>query len=332
MESKIKLVKWILIICVTQWLFVSEAYADRMYRYKDENGKVVVGSTLPPKFAQKGYEILNKQNIVIEVVQPRKTDEQLAAEEAERKRLEAIAEQKRQQQQLDLILINSYTDISDVERARDNELSTRDRDIMFLRQNIRRLTRLLEDAQTRAARDERLGQELSAKLLKEIDDLKGRIDREKAQIEKIKLNKVEVVNRFNDSITRFAELKAAERIKAYRDETEEDRKKDKSIYQCKGINTCDLVWNKSLRFASEYSTTELAWANETTVMMRKPREDTDVSIVVTRVNNSRGNAASIVLEVRCNKSIKGEELCRSAKVKEIHETFGSYLQLPSSKL
>ena len=172
MVSKFKVIKWILFGVMAQWLFTSVVYADRMYRYKDENGKTVVSSTLPPKYAQKGYEILNKQNMVIEVVAPRKTDAQLAAEEAERKRLEAEAEERRRQEQLDAILINSYTDISDVERARDNELSSKDRDIMFLEQNIRRLTRLLEDSQTRAARDERLGRELSPKLLKEIDDFK----------------------------------------------------------------------------------------------------------------------------------------------------------------
>ena len=234
---------------------------------------------------------------------------------------------------MDAILINSYTDISDVERARDNELDSKDRDITFLEQNIRRLTRLLEDSQTRAARDERLGRELSPKLLKEIDDFKARIDREQAQIEKIKQDKIAIVERYNNSIVRFAELKAAERLKAYRNESEEARRKDKSIYECRGANTCDLVWNKALRFASEYSTVELAWANETTIMMRKPREDEDVSIVLTRVNtNSRGTSASIVLEVRCNKSIKGEELCRSSKIKEIHENFAVYLELPSSSV
>ena len=330
MESKVKFIQLTVFIVLAQWLFTSDIYADRFYRYKDENGKIVVSSTLPPKYAQKGYEILNAQSMVIEVVEPRKTKEQLEAERLEQKRLAAEAEKQRQQEQLDAILINSYSDISDVERARENELVSKNRDISFLNQNIRRLTRLLEDSQTLAARDERLGKEISPKLLKDIDDFKARIAKEKAQIVTTEAEKVRIIERYNSSMTRFAELKAAERLKAYKLEAQ-DELNAQSIFECEGLNTCDLAWTQALRFASEYSTVELAWANDTTIMMRKPQKDDDISIVVTRVNNSRGTAASIVLEVRCTKTLRGEQFCQSSEVRGIHENFKSYLRLPSSK-
>ena len=315
----------VVVFVILQFSLVTDLLAsNRMYRYKDENGKVVVSSTLPPKYSQGGYEILNDKGIVIQTVAPRKTEEQLRQEALEAERLEAERQAQLEQERLDTILINSYTDISDIERARDSELDSKDRDIMLLKNNIRRYTRLLEDAQARAARDERLGKELSPKLQKEIAQYKRRIAKEEQNVIDIEEDKSIINDRYNSSIIRFSELKAAERLRQY-NEDREGTKERHTIYDCTGANACDQAWNASLRFASEYSTTELAWANESTIMMRKPRNDEDISLVLTRVNNKRNNSASIVLEVRCNRTEEGEKFCASPAVVNVKQAFSGYL-------
>ena len=298
---------------------------NKMYRFVDKNGKTVVRSTLPPEVSQNGYEIINELGIVIETIQPRKTDEQLRQEKLDAERLAEVRRQQREQEKLDSILINSYTDISDIERAKDNEIESKERDIMLLKQNVRRYTRLLEAAQTRAARDERLGKELSPTLLKEIEQLKRRIAREQVEVTEIEGDKADVNDRYDSSIIRFSELKAAERLRRFNDNQDIDKEK-LMIFECTGRTPCDQAWSASLRFASEYSTTELAWANESTIMMLKPREDNDTSLVLTRVNNSSVEAASIVLEIRCNKSQACESHCLSDAVNQIKDNFISYVQ------
>jgi len=300
--------------------------AAKFFRFTDENGKMVVSSTLPPDMSQKGYEIVNDRGVVLEVVAPRKTEAQLRQEAIDRVKLEEEARMRREQEQLDAILINSYSDIADIERARDNEIISKDRDVMLLRQNIRRLTRLLEDTQTRAARDERLGKELSPKLMKEVKGYRKRIDSEAAEVVIIEENKMHIKERYNSSIIRFSELKAAELLKRHTTESKDVTKQAKIIYECNSLKLCDKAWNASLRYASEYSTTELAWANETTIMMRKPRNNKDISLVMTRVNNSGGKTANLVLEVRCNKTQEGEALCKSEKVKAIEKGYKPYLK------
>lgn len=313
------------VFIIIQFSLVTELTANnRMYRYIDENGKTVVSSTLPPKYSQGGYEIINDKGIVIQTVAPRKTEEQLRQEKLEAERREAERLAQKEQERLDTILINSYTDISDIERARDSELDSKDRDIMLLKNNIRRYTRLLEDAQARAARDERLGRELSPKLQKEIAQYKRRIAKEEQSVIDIEEDKSIIDDRYNSSIIRFSELKAAERLRQYNEDREGTKEKH-TIFDCIGVNACDQAWNASLRFASEYSTTELAWANESTIMMRKPRTDKDISLVLTRVNNNRNQSASIVLEVRCNKTQGGEALCSSPDVIRVKEAFNGYL-------
>ena len=300
------------------------AYNKRMYRFVDENGKTVVSSTLPPEVSQNGYEIINEMGVVLQVVAPRKTDEQLRQEALEAKQLEAERLMQLEQEKLDAILINSYSDISDIERARDIELESKDRNVMLLRQNIRRYTRLLEDAQTRAARDERMGREVGDSLLLEIEQFKRRIAREQKEVDDTEEQKEIINDRYNSSIIRFSELKAAERLRQF-SRNRNDTMERHTIYECKGLSVCDTAWAVALRFASEYSTTELAWANESTIMMRKPVNDNDLSLVMTRVNNSTGDAASIVLEVRCTKTLAGEAFCESPKVQGVKDNFVRYL-------
>lgn len=320
-----KRTKSILATILLSMLFTANILAAKFYRFVDENGKKVVSSTLPPEMSQKGYEIVNEMGVIIETVAPRKTEEQLRQELLNKVKLEAERKRQKDQEQLDTILINSYTDISDIERARDSELIAKDRDVMLLKQNIRRLTRLLEDTQTRAARDERLGKKLSSKLQKEVKNFKKRIAQEGEEVLKVEDHKVRIEQRYASSIIRFSELKAAEQLRRYRPgeiDTEDTRA---VIYQCTSLHQCDSAWQSGLRYANEYSTTELAWANETTIMMRKPRKDKDVSIMLTRVNNSNGTDSSIIFEIRCNKSQAGDDLCESETVRTIEKGFIPFL-------
>jgi len=302
--------------------------ASKMFRFKDKQGKVVVSSTLPPEVSQKGYDIVNEMGVIIETVAPRKTKAQLLAEQAEKLRLEEDARIQREQELLDTILINSYTDISDIERARDSEIKSKERDVMLLKQNIRRLTRMLEDTQTRAARDERLGKEISQSIQDDIVTFKSRISSENAEIIKVKNRKEIIDERYTSSIIRFSELKAAEQLRRHRPEELESEDIKAIIYQCPSASICNSAWQASLRYASEYSTTELAWANESTIMMRKPRKDKDISVMISRIDSRNKSTSSLVMEVRCNKTQAGEELCNSEKVRSIKNGYISFINNP----
>jgi len=315
-----------IVILIFSILGTTELLASKFYRFKDENGKLVISSTLPPIVSQKGYVIVNEMGVILETVAPRKTAEQLSEERRNKAELEEEARITREQEQLDSILINSYTDISDIERSRDNVLSARQRDIMLLKQNIRRLTRLLEDTQTRAARDERLGRALSPEIISEVKRFKRRIAAEEREVESVTEDKDRITERFSSSIIRFSELKAAEQLRRHRPEALASSDSKAIIYSCVGLAACDTAWQKSLRYANDHSTTELAWANDTTIMMRKPREAKDISIMMTKVVSRNNRDSSIVMEVRCSKTQKGEDLCASDTVRTIEKGFIPYVR------
>lgn len=313
------------VITLLTMMLTLESQAAKFYRFLDQNGKWVIASILPPDASQKGYEIVDEMGVVMQTVSARKTHQQLREERADRKKLAEEQRKISEQKQFDNILINSYTDISDIERARDRELESKERDIILLKQNTRRLIRLLEGAQTRAAGDERLGREVSKAILDEINHFKKRIADESDVVLKVQDLKNRIGKRYNSSIIRFNELKAAEQLRRFRQGNLAIDETKAVIYQCNNLFECDVAWQKSLLYANEYSTTELAWANETTVMMRKPYEEDDISILLTRVNDRNTQNASLVMEVRCQKSQRGEALCQSETVRSIKDGFIAYL-------
>ena len=63
-------------------LMSSSAFSDNLYRYKNDFGGTVVDWHVPAAYAGRGYEVLNAQGEVVEVV-PR----QLSAEELQNKDL-----------------------------------------------------------------------------------------------------------------------------------------------------------------------------------------------------------------------------------------------------
>lgn len=325
-EVLLKLFSRIILLLICSTVMTLQVSAAKFFRYTDAAGKTVVSSTLPPEISQQGYLIVNEMGVVLETVSPRKTEQQLLDELKDKARKEEEERLIEEQRNLDTVLLNSYTDISDIERARDNELMAKDRDAMLLKQNIRRLTSMLEDTQTRAARDERLGKVTSKEIQNDVQGFKERIAAEAEEVKKVEKLKFRVNERFTSSIIRFNELKAAEQLRRFRPEelTKGDIKA--VIFQCSTSEVCDIAWQAGLRYASEKSTTELAWANESTIMMRKPRKDTDIALMLTRVNSLKGKQASLILEIRCNQTQAGEDLCKSEAVVSIEKDFIPYIQ------
>lgn len=71
----------------------STQVAANMYRYTDENGQIVISSTIPQEATKRGYDILSNNGRVIETIPPAPTEEEIAAREAEKQRQKELAEQ-----------------------------------------------------------------------------------------------------------------------------------------------------------------------------------------------------------------------------------------------
>lgn len=138
----------------------------KYYRYLNEEGVRVMSHTIPPKYAQKGYEVLTRTGQVIEVIPPAPDPEDLQAEKerraAEREMLAAYE-----------VLARRYSDVSEIYAARDRRLAHLDATIAILRSNIGNLRSQTEELMRKAAEVERSGREVPKQILSNIEEIKA---------------------------------------------------------------------------------------------------------------------------------------------------------------
>lgn len=144
--------------------------ATEMYRYIDERGVTVIDRLgVPPEHVARGYEVLNEQGRVIRVVPPAPS-----AEERQR-----LAEEKAKASS-DAQLLRIYSEVGDVDRARDRKLAELDGAIRVAESNLQSLRTQQGSLQAKAAEFERAGRQVPEHLLVQIENLKT----EQAGVEK----------------------------------------------------------------------------------------------------------------------------------------------------
>jgi len=132
-----------------------------LYRYVDDGGVVVLNRQgVPPQYIGKGYEVLNDQGRVTQVIPPAPT-----AEERQRL-LEAKARAGSDAQ-----LLRLYASVEDVERAETRKLAELDSVIGITHGNLQSLHAQQANLQSQAAAHERAGREVPKQLLTQIDNL-----------------------------------------------------------------------------------------------------------------------------------------------------------------
>lgn len=142
-----------------------------MFRYTDENGQVVISSTIPQEATKRGYDILSNNGRVIETIPPAPTEEEIAAREAEKQRQKALAEQRKQDQ----LLLKRYSHPDQAVKAMYRKIRELEGLIQLKRGNISVITSQLDNEQSRAADMERAGREIPEATLEKIRRLEAQI-------------------------------------------------------------------------------------------------------------------------------------------------------------
>lgn len=142
------------------------SYADKtevkLYRYTNDQGVKVLGHTLPPQYAQQGYEVLSTKGQVLEVVPAALSKDQIENQAEEQKlREDYISLRKR------------YSNVDDIERAKNRRLENINTNISIIRGNIGSLNTRIENLMMRAASLERAGKGIPQNLLSELSDLRA---------------------------------------------------------------------------------------------------------------------------------------------------------------
>ncbi len=98
-------------------------------RWVDENGVVHYGDAPPPDAAKSGSTVLNRQGVPVREIPRQMTPEEAAAA---RQQLEEESRRKAQ----DSFLLNTYTKVGDIERARNDQLALIDSHIELAKGSV----------------------------------------------------------------------------------------------------------------------------------------------------------------------------------------------------
>ncbi len=167
-----------------------------LYRYVNDEGVKVLNHTIPPEYAQKGYEILSATGHVIKVVEPaisKEEGEKLAAERRARKELALW----------DASLRRRYSSVADIEATKKRKLLELEANMSVLNTNIEGLKEQIETTQSKAAQIERSGREVSESLLANLKGLHLEMENTKAQVVQRKEEYRRLLEKYDRDIERF---------------------------------------------------------------------------------------------------------------------------------
>ncbi|MDO9617581.1 MAG: DUF4124 domain-containing protein [Pseudomonas sp.] len=172
------------------------AGAAELYRYVDDKGTTVLSRQgVPPEHIGKGYEVLNDQGRVIQVIPPAPSPEEMKRILADKARATSDAQ-----------LLRLYSTPDDVERARQRKLAELDGLIGVARGNLQSVRTQQANLQSQAADHERAGREVPAHLLAQIDNQKAEQARLKGDILRYQAARKEADSSFNADRDRLKEL------------------------------------------------------------------------------------------------------------------------------
>ncbi|PPK51450.1 DUF4124 domain-containing protein [Marinobacter persicus] len=178
-----------------------------MYRYEDENGRMVISNTIPQEATKRGYDILGNNGRVVETVPPAPTAEEIAAREAEKER----KRQAELQRQKDEKLLERYSHPDQAVRAMHRKIREMEGMIQLKRGNISVISSQLNNEQSRAADMERAGREVPEASLEKIRRLEAQIDDVEQEIQNQRRQIEDMKDEFKADITRLETITGEER-------------------------------------------------------------------------------------------------------------------------
>jgi hypothetical protein len=180
--------------------------AGRTYMWIDKNGQRQYGDSVPPEYAQTERRVLNHQGVETTIEGSRKNAQQLAEEQR-------LLDIKREREQRDRFLLNTYASTRDIERLRDERLLQLEGQIRatiaYVATLDTRLTALVERSlffkpYNDKAGARRMPDDVAEQLVRSSNEALA----QRKSVDKQRQDMAQVRSKFDDDIARFRELTA----------------------------------------------------------------------------------------------------------------------------
>jgi len=184
----------------------------KLYKWVDNEGVVHYGDFVPPEFASRDRDVLNRQGVTVGFEEGEITAEEQA--EMARRRAVAAAEQAAREDMArrDRMLLDTYLSVADIEDLRDRRLELIDSQIKVTEFYLGNLRKRLESLEKESARFAPLNEDVDAPPLPEylsldISRTKSSITLYQQRLDQSRAEQTQLRRSFELDIERFQELR-----------------------------------------------------------------------------------------------------------------------------
>jgi len=179
-----------------------------VFRWVDDAGQIHYGDSIPAEYAELPKDILNEHGIAVDLLEGKKSPEELEAERLETERMVARDKQLR----ADQALLATYLTVEEILMHRDRrvELFQAQSRVteLYLNNLARRLEFLRSESETYSPYSEDPDAPMiPEKLANHLRQTKDTIERHERNLKKYQSDEKQIISRFAGDITRFKTLK-----------------------------------------------------------------------------------------------------------------------------
>jgi hypothetical protein len=193
-------------------VLASTGYAQKLYRWVDENGSVHYSDRVPPDQSRQSRDLLNEQGVTVGSEQGALTDEERVAQERARLEEETARIEAEEAARRDQILLDTYLSVEDIEEIRDrwlelveSQITVTDLYLASQRTKLEELQRKLTVYAPYSERENALP--VPENLTLEISRTESSIQTFEQRLKDNRAEQEEIRNNFEADIIRFKELK-----------------------------------------------------------------------------------------------------------------------------
>ncbi|MDP1593094.1 MAG: DUF4124 domain-containing protein [Gallionella sp.] len=194
----------LLIALITGATFCSPVSA-KMYKWVDDQGTTHYGQTLPPEYAGKDRQILNKSGVIIKT-QEVLTPEERRAKESEVNKIRTDEEEARDRRRYDKSLTDTYSSVDEIELSRSRNLQQVDARINSINSQLKIANNNLLGFQRDVDNLNKSGGNIPASLRDDLKEAQERVQHLQQDLDKYKAEKQAVQARYDADKTRYKEL------------------------------------------------------------------------------------------------------------------------------
>lgn len=188
---------------------LSDALAQKLYRWTDQDGKVHYSDHVPPEAVENARDELNRSGMKVGAVDRALTPEELEAQRKQRQAEAQAAEEKARQEQADSVLLSSYGSVEQLDKAYAERLALIDESIDSAKIGIHSQEKSLTELLEHAASLERQNKPVPPNIQSSMDLAKTQVGQQRQFLQKRVDEKAALQAEFDATKARYLALKQA---------------------------------------------------------------------------------------------------------------------------